>query len=78
MVMDADVPNRQGIEKIWGKNFNSQQLRMYLLSVCQNASYAAELKTLLARTRVASMHRGDRKDANHWQAMQGVCDSRMA
>ena len=72
------MPDRQGIEKIWERILTRNNSECTLLSVCQNASYAAELKTLLARTRVASMHRGDRKDANHWQAMQGVCDSRMA
>lgn len=72
------MPNRQGIEKTGERILTRNNSECTLLSVCQNASYAAELKTVLARTRVASMHRGDRKDANHWQAMQGVCDSRMA
>lgn len=72
------MPNRQGIEKIGERILTRNNSECTLLSVCQNASYAAGLKTVLARTRVASMHRGDRKDANHWQAMQGVCDSRMA
>ena len=62
----------KGLRK-FGKEFQLATIHnvLYCLYVRMHPMLLS-LRHCFAHTHVASMQRGDRKDANHWQAMQSV------